>query len=36
MQVAAKFLYRGVIERREKRNTAQQGILTGLRPLFLN
>ena len=36
MQVAAKFFYCGIIERREKRDTAQKSILTGLRPLFFN
>src|SRR5947207_5331673 len=36
MQVAAEFLCRGVIQRREKRNTAQESILTGYWPLLLN
>ena len=36
MQIAAKFLYCGIIQRGEKRNTAQKGILTGHRPLVLN
>jgi hypothetical protein len=36
MQVAAKFLYCCVIQRREKRNTTQKGILIGHRPLILN
>src|SRR5882724_782376 len=36
MQVAAKFLYCGIIERREKRDTAQKGVLTRIRPLVLN
>ena len=36
MQVAAKFLCCGVIERREKRNAAEKGILARLRPLLFN
>src|SRR6266850_5144306 len=36
MQVAAKFLYCGVIQRREKRDTAQKDVLTRIRPLVLN
>src|SRR5438105_4767231 len=36
MQVAAKFLCCRIIKRREKRNTAQKGVVTGLRPLLFN
>src|SRR6266403_5195246 len=36
MQVGAKFLYCGIIERREKRDTAQKDVLTRIRPLVLN